>query len=87
MIKQGANVHMISIYEDDKKEGVLEVCARWSHTHILEYLLKEFKWSKEEIKEAMKETFKGSRSYVMIKNYASKEFGSGFAMCCLSTKK
>ena len=51
LISYGADPHLLSLTDIDTKEeeGVLEMCARWSHVKIVEYLLSQAKWTREEI--------------------------------------
>ena len=55
LIQQGADPKIPSVlaYTNNERETLLEVSVRWSHVHIVSYLLKNFKhWSKDDIAHA-----------------------------------
>lgn len=81
----GANPELTSLTNIDSKdeESVLTLCARWSHSAILEYLLAEHKWSSKEVRIALKETpDKNSACFKVLSSHAKKQNGGCFAMFC-----
>lgn len=54
LLEKGSDPHMLSYVDNHEKESIIEVCGRWSHTNILEYLLMEVDWSQREINLAIK---------------------------------
>ena len=72
LVGYGADPHLPSVTNIDTKEieSVLQLCSRWSHMQIIEYLLKEFTWSREEIQKAMLEAQeKDSPTYRALSEY------------------
>lgn len=88
---------MKSKVSDYEEESLLEVCVRWSHVQIIEYLLLNVKWKKVEIELAFKQAVQykeNAKIEKMLKGYSRKKYGPIYAICkltkclicCLSSK-
>jgi len=49
LLKNGSDPHLKSHVSDEETENLLEVCARWSHLTILDYLLNSIEWKLQEL--------------------------------------
>ena len=55
-----------------KKKKIQKTNFRWNHTSVLIYLLENVKWSKEEIKAAIKTTKAGETKKMLTTHYMKK---------------
>ena len=49
LIDLGADPKFPSLVSRTEQETILDVSVRWSHVHIVQYLLKRVEWSKDEL--------------------------------------
>jgi ankyrin repeat protein len=54
LLARGANPHLRSAISHKECESVLDVSCRWSHIHIVEYLLGAVEWKSDEIRIAFR---------------------------------
>ena len=100
LIKQGADPKIPSILENDELETILEVSVRWSHVHIVAYLLKNYDhWSKDQVVAAFQHVNEDSDNPALrnlLIGYSRTHFGKiytwlklgnqhGSIFCCLAT--
>ena len=87
LLERGANPHIKSYVSVNEKESLLDVSIRWSHIQIVEYLLKNVKWTRKEIQMAYKNVADEddiSVIKVALKSYSKRKFGGWFAICQLT---
>lgn len=89
LLSEGANPHLKSQL-DREDESLLQVCARWSHSLILDHLLSCSQWSKDEVGEAL--ALPGLNFHIrdLLRRYSRVHFGMCFnlyfrcLLCCRS---
>ncbi|TNV83475.1 hypothetical protein FGO68_gene7715 [Halteria grandinella] len=84
LVQAGANPHLTSFTNIDTKEEetVLQLCARWSHDMIMQFLLGEFKWSNKELQIAMKDAEDKSQTYKLLAAQFKKQRGGCYGFLC-----
>lgn len=60
---------------------LLVSASSWSHSHILEYLLDNFEWKKEDLKSALKVVDNKSICMKILKDYQKKKYSCSLTCC------
>jgi len=84
LMRKGSDPHVPSYISKRQPENVLEACIRGSaQSDIIEYLLEQADWSKEELRAAMKIKGISSSQKKIIKKYYLAYYGDFFTRCFL----